>query len=647
MPTKRKSTDFLGFESTTSDTTTITFTDSQPSTSTKKTRKKLRMSYNPANPTPAPSSKSSPPTLLDSPAAIDQDNLVTTGSRSQPIELSEEENEEIEFDEDEELQDYGQYSDQDIDDFDDDYDDFDEDASMNAEEEEEEDDDYYEFLDKLKTPKIYETEFEVLSPADLHKMEKNTIEHVSGFLSVTEAQARALLWTFKWQADPLIEAYVDNRAKILEKSGLLVDETTGNPISIAPYSVSIAQPGYFCFICCEEATKNKPFYTFEIDCHHSLCVDCYRNYLRGKIVEHGESRQIKCPQFPCKLQIPEEAVFYLFVGDGATKTNNNDSSFSNTTKPQESKKRVFEKYQNLLDKDFVTLTDKTAFCPAPDCDKIIKCSKAVEDPSRKVPGVKCSCGKEFCFACSLDDHMPAPCKVAKAWLKKCQDDSETANWISANTKECAKCHSTIEKSGGCNHMTCQKCKHEFCWICMGEWSLHGTSYYNCSRYDEADSLAARTEQDKSRSQLKRYLHYYNRYMNHLDSLKRDSETFEQMQEKMKELQETAGMSWIEVQFLSQAFDVLRASRHTMTWTYAFAYYLQKTHRTIIFEDNQNDLEVAVEQLSELFERPAVDLASLKINLLDKCQYVSSRRLVLLEDVAQGLLDNDWKYNVTF
>lgn len=35
-------------------------------------------------------------------------------------------------------------------------------------------------------------------------------------------------------------------------------------------------------------------------------------------------------------------------------------------------------------------------------------------------------------------------------MKKCADDSETSNWISANTKECPKCHSTIEKNGGCN-----------------------------------------------------------------------------------------------------------------------------------------------------------------------------------------------------
>ena len=37
------------------------------------------------------------------------------------------------------------------------------------------------------------------------------------------------------------------------------------------------------------------------------------------------------------------------------------------------------------------------------------------------------------------------CHLIKKWIKKCDDDSETSNWISANTKECPKCGATIEK----------------------------------------------------------------------------------------------------------------------------------------------------------------------------------------------------------
>lgn len=55
-------------------------------------------------------------------------------------------------------------------------------------------------------------------------------------------------------------------------------------------------------------------------------------------------------------------------------------------------------------------------------------------------------------------------------------------------------------------MTCRKCRHEWCWICMGEWSAHGTNYYNCNRFEEKSGKDARDGQQKSRVSLERYLH---------------------------------------------------------------------------------------------------------------------------------------------
>lgn len=57
-----------------------------------------------------------------------------------------------------------------------------------------------------------------------------------------------------------------------------------------------------------------------------------------------------------------------------------------------------------------------------------------------------------------------------------------------------------------SHMTCKKCKHEFCWVCMGPWSEHGTAWYSCNRYDEKTGQEARDAQSKSRASLERYLH---------------------------------------------------------------------------------------------------------------------------------------------
>lgn len=55
-------------------------------------------------------------------------------------------------------------------------------------------------------------------------------------------------------------------------------------------------------------------------------------------------------------------------------------------------------------------------------------------------------------------------------------------------------------------MTCKKCKWEFCWVCMGPWSEHGTAWYQCNRFEEKSGLNARDAQARSRASLERYLH---------------------------------------------------------------------------------------------------------------------------------------------
>jgi hypothetical protein len=37
------------------------------------------------------------------------------------------------------------------------------------------------------------------------------------------------------------------------------------------------------------------------------------------------------------------------------------------------------------------------------------------------------------------------------------------------TEPCPACGVLIWKNSGCNHMNCGKCKHEFCWACLGRY----------------------------------------------------------------------------------------------------------------------------------------------------------------------------------
>ncbi|KAL9048964.1 MAG: hypothetical protein Q9162_007462 [Coniocarpon cinnabarinum] len=449
--------------------------------------------------------------------------------------------------------------------------------------------------------KAFEVNYKVYSSKEVQKSQDAQISEVSHILDQPPESTAILLRHARWNKEKLIESYMEKEDEVLECAGL------GRRDS-APRQLK-KMPGFVCEICCEDSPELQ---TFAMKCEHRFCSDCYRQYLTQKVKEEGESARIRCPGDGCN-QIVDSRSIDLLIAD-----------------------EVKSRYEDLLLRTYVDDKDNLKWCPAPNCEHAVECGVKQKDLGRVVPTVTCNCGHAFCFGCTLNDHQPAPCPVVKKWLKKCADDSETANWISANTKECPRCFSTIEKNGGCNHMTCRKCKHEFCWMCMGVWSEHGTSWYNCSRYEEKSGHDARDAQAKSRASLERYLHYYNRYANHEQSAKLDKDIALKAEKKMTKLQSDSNLSWIEVQFLQAASKCLQECRQTLKWTYAFAFYLARNNQTEIFEDNQKDLELAVENLSELFEKPTDQLKDLKVEMMDKISYCSKRRVIVLDTTAQTL-----------
>ena len=59
---------------------------------------------------------------------------------------------------------------------------------------------------------------------------------------------------------------------------------------------------------------------------------------------------------------------------------------------------------------------------------------------------------------------------------------------------------------------------------------------------------------------------------------------------MEEMQQH-NMSWIEVQFLRKAVDILCECRRTLMYTYVFAYYLSKNNQSEIFEASAKAAEL--------------------------------------------------------
>ena len=165
-------------------------------------------------------------------------------------------------------------------------------------------------------------------------------------------------------------------------------------------------------------------------------------------------------------------------------------------------------------------------------------------------------------------------------MEKACAESENVKWIAANTKKCPGCHKAIEKNQGCNHMTCLQCRHEFCWVCMGDWKEHGTAtggYYKCNVYEKKKSEnKAFSEEEKKREdarhELERYTFYFQRYDGHDKAGVYAQKLKPSLDHKIEMLVEIKNYSPAELKFLSEGCAIVIQSRNVLKCSYAYAYY---------------------------------------------------------------------------
>lgn len=459
--------------------------------------------------------------------------------------------------------------------------------------------------------------YDLIQRDDIYDYMKSIITELAIITGIRYTILRALLNRYKWDKDGLLERYYDDPKELFISNNIpyIQDEEGHRPDDAE------------CQICCEIVQSQHLLGSI---CQHYFCKDCIRLYCKETITAGGKNC-IECPG-DCRAYIDDTVILELFNRPG----NSTD-------------KKVARLYKKLMVDAFVKQNRAMMYCTTADCDVIIK----MKGPDRSgidkfALEINCNCGEILCSSCSNPWHDPVQCSLLNRWKKKCDDDSETFNWIHANTKECPHCQATIEKDGGCNHVVCRNasCRYEFCWVCLGSWKAHGSSFYNCNRYNETDSTDARHSQEQSRANLERYLFYYNRYHNHSQSLKFEHRIRKKVEAKMNDLV-NRDMSWVEVQFLKAAVDILRKSRQCLMFTYVFAFYLKPTNSTLIFEQNQANLESATEALSEFLERDLPDsfedLGEIKRNVQDKARFCDERSKRLIEHVHEGYTQEFWQY----
>mmetsp|Transcript_28250 Transcript_28250/g.65338 ORF Transcript_28250/g.65338 Transcript_28250/m.65338 type:complete len:508 (+) Transcript_28250:70-1593(+) len=402
---------------------------------------------------------------------------------------------------------------------------------------------------------------------ELQAAQSELVEDAVECTGVPSAEAALMLRAYGWDVPSFTEAYFENPNATRRKASVFAaqSEQAESAGALPTCSICFCESGCSVMPCerLAHGTTGQP--------HPRFCLDCWQQYL-GTAIQTGKGcLDVKCPAPGCGESVRPDIVFRI-LGKGP----------------------LFSRYERFMIESLVDDSHgRRRWCPGQHC------GRAADEPL-DAREVSCYCGIVWCYSCSTDAHLPVSCEIVKKWEEKNRDEEGDATWIRVNTKPCPKCQNSIEKNGGCMHMTCRKpggCGHEFCWICMGDWSKHSTCNAKPEAQSEVDVKA------RAKSELLRYAHFYERFMEH-DRAQRFAakEQMDNMEALANILCQVLSFKVADVLFLCAAVREVVASRRFLKWTYAYAFFATFTEaQRRLFEFHQAQLEGTLERLSDILE----------------------------------------------
>lgn len=470
----------------------------------------------------------------------------------------------------------------------------------------------------------------VLEPEQLAQAQDVALASTTGILGCSTADARTLLIHFRWNTETLFGVLAERgQEHVCKLAGCsLGSEQEGHEQASAS-----ADPGeeITCGTCFCEVPRSEGT---QMQCGHFFCNNCWQQHLKIQVSE-GKSRRLPCMGVRCGVTCDEAQVKRLLANDAET----------------------LDKYMRSLLESYIEDNAMVRWCPSvPSCGRAIR----VDGDQHCEP--ECSCGERFCFACGDSPHSPCTCDMWHKWRQKCVDDSETHNWLSANSKPCPKCAKLVEKNGGCNLVYCM-CGQAFCWLC-GQPTGRAHTWeridgHSCGRFKEdADSKISTAARN-----IKRFQHYQQRWEAHMASQRAEAELREKVGQNIEqsEAQQTtlADYSW-----LTQALDQLCEARRILGYSYAYAFYMfgndmfaeevtaeQNQVNQNLFEDQQQMLESEVEKLAGQVQTPADQLMSdkqegLRLEVIN-CAVGIDKRFVKMYDLIENDLLGQLQFSASY
>jgi ariadne-1 len=209
----------------------------------------------------------------------------------------------------------------------------------------------------------------------------------------------------------------------------------------------------------------------------------------------------------------------------------------------------------------------------------------------KAKDVSCKrCDSSFCFLCGDKPHLPVSCKLWRKYQTSVGRLDQREEEVEKKTIACPNCGVGITKNGGCNHMTCSQCFHEFCWICLSEnWQDHV-----CNVFDGLDDM-----DDIPRIQ------FFRRRVNlHHDSAQAARRLLDEFEMHARHLSlESPFCQDEDLYIIKGGLEAIVHGREYLANTYIAAYGMTNVEGgyRLGFEAHQSQLQVFVEQLSFLTE----------------------------------------------
>ncbi|KAF8845404.1 hypothetical protein BDN67DRAFT_993632 [Paxillus ammoniavirescens] len=259
-------------------------------------------------------------------------------------------------------------------------------------------------------------------------------------------------------------------------------------------SDTFAHTSHPCSICLYE---RKGVHCLALQCGHVFCRECLAE-MWGLHVKEGEVARVGCPEVDCGKE----------VGGAEGETNGLREAVEEEVRAVLSENEVkrwrWLRKKRDLERDPTMIHCPMEFCqepvpkPKPEQSKNGARGDAEEDDSGWARLRTCgSCGYSFCAFCRRTWHGPlTPCPLPLTskflldylsappgsperlaierrygrsnvlkLLRQHEEEQENRKWMNASTMPCPGCEVRVEKSMGCNHMTCAKCGTHFCYRC--------------------------------------------------------------------------------------------------------------------------------------------------------------------------------------